>query len=144
LPEISKWFTTDVREDDVENCDVETPTYLPAVLPSLAATNSNEEASTSSQQGDSALQDFSSGFQERLEKLQQIFVGKDAEELRRAALRHTNLDDAINDILDAALESHHDLSGKDSMKCTINIQTNLFDKLQVILLMEALELNGLT
>ena len=43
----------------------------------------------------------SSSFNTIFEKLKQIFVGKDPEELTSAALRNENIDDAINDIVDS-------------------------------------------
>ena len=41
-----------------------------------------------------------------LEALKQIFVGRDSEQLAKAAQKHANIQDAINDILDSALDEN--------------------------------------
>lgn len=41
-----------------------------------------------------------------LESLQQIFPGRDPEELTQASIKHNNVNDAINDILDTAIDEN--------------------------------------
>ena len=125
----------DVKQDNLDNSEVEilnSSTCTPAAASYSPTTDAYEEPNTSSQRSDITLHDASSGFKERFEVLQQIFVGKDAEELTKAALRHANVHDAINGILDSALDSN--LSGK------------VFDKYQIILLIKGdnLKVSGLT
>jgi hypothetical protein len=75
---------------------------------SIPATSTNEAPSTSSHQEDSMLQGAhpSPKFSETFESLKQIFVGRDPEELTMAALKNDNLHDAINEILDSALDEN--------------------------------------
>ena len=113
LPEISKWFKPDVMNNDMENGKDEIPaiTCPPALAPT---TDSNSEASTSFQETVDVPHHTnpSSSFNRIFEKLKQIFVGKDPEELISSALRNENIDDAINAILDSKLDNNG-LSGEE-------------------------------